>query len=87
MRKRALRTLLAAIFATGFTGVASAQTTTPRTDTMPDRTVQERTMDDRNVDEDKDLGWIGLLGLAGLLGLRRRDGDRVERVHTRTRDT
>ena len=25
--------------------------------------------------EDRDWGWIGLLGLAGLLGLRRRDRD------------
>jgi len=35
-------------------------------------------------DDDRDLGWIGLLGLAGLLGLRRRHhhDDRVEPRHT-----
>ena len=27
------------------------------------------------VDNDRDMGWIGLLGLAGLLGLRRKKHD------------
>jgi MYXO-CTERM domain-containing protein len=28
---------------------------------------------DTDTDNDRDWGWVGLLGLAGLLGLRRRD--------------
>jgi len=36
-------------------------------------------------DNDRDWGWIGLLGLAGLLGLRRRDHDHHVDA-TRTRD-
>jgi len=33
-----------------------------------------------NKDNDRDWGWVGLLGLAGLLGLRRRDN--TESVET-----
>ena len=31
-----------------------------------------------NNDNDRDWGWVGLLGLAGLLGLRRRNTEPVE---------
>lgn len=34
------------------------------------------------VEDDRDFGWIGLLGLAGLLGLRRKNDD-----HSRTTAT
>ena len=48
---------------------AMAQSTTPsdsgQTATTPVTT-------ERVVDNDRDFGWIGLLGLAGLLGLRRK---------------
>ena len=34
------------------------------------------------VEDDKDFGWIGLLGLAGLLGLRRKNDDHVRTTTT-----
>jgi MYXO-CTERM domain-containing protein len=42
-------------------------TTTQSMGAGPDDTTMNRTDDG-----DRDMGWIGLLGLAGLLGLRRR---------------
>ncbi|MCC2675055.1 MAG: hypothetical protein K0R58_2002 [Ramlibacter sp.] len=37
----------------------------------------------RGDDNDRDLGWIGLLGLAGLLGLRRKHHDDDRRDNLR----
>ena len=34
---------------------------------------QTASPNEANNDNDRDWGWVGLLGLAGLLGLRRRD--------------
>jgi MYXO-CTERM domain-containing protein len=42
--------------------------------------------DTRRDDDNRDWGWIGLLGLAGLLGLRRRDREHVHVDTTTTRD-
>ena len=36
------------------------------------------------VEEDRDFGWIGLLGLAGLLGLRRKKEEHIHRTTTTT---
>ena len=60
-------------------------TSTPSTQTMgaaPD-TMNSRPVD---TDHDRDMGWIGLLGLAGLLGLRRRHhhDDHVDTRRTTT---
>jgi hypothetical protein len=37
--------------------------------------------------EDRDYGWLGLLGLAGLLGLRRRPDDRSKDMNRTTSTT
>ena len=36
------------------------------------------------VEEDRDFGWIGLLGLAGLLGLRRKKEEHIVRTTNNT---
>ena len=41
---------------------------------------QTASPNEANNDNDRDWGWVGLLGLAGLLGLRRRDN--TESVET-----
>ena len=38
----------------------------------------------RNAVDDRDYGWLGLLGLAGLLGLRRRPDDHKDVNHRTT---
>lgn len=48
---------------------AMAQSTLP-SDSAQTATTPVTT--ERVVEEDRDFGWIGLLGLAGLLGLRRK---------------
>lgn len=53
------------------TATDPAATSTTTTQTMP-------------VEEDRDFGWIGLLGLAGLLGLRRKKDDHVHRTTNTT---
>ena len=45
-----------------------AQNTTPESG----QTANAPVTTEREVDNDRDYGWIGLLGLAGLLGLRRK---------------
>lgn len=51
---------------------AMAQSTTP-SDNGQIATAPVTT--ERVVDNDRDFGWIGLLGLAGLLGLRRKPAE------------
>jgi MYXO-CTERM domain-containing protein len=41
----------------------------------------------RDDDNDRDYGWIGLLGLAGLLGLRRKHDDHRADVHRTSTNT
>jgi hypothetical protein len=57
----------------GATGAGDAGMTTAQTDARRD-------------DDNKDWGWIGLVGLAGLFGLRRRDREHVHVDTTTTRD-
>ena len=57
---------------------SSTSSTAPATSSTESSTTQsmgagpEDTTMNRTDDGDRDMGWIGLLGLAGLLGLRRR---------------
>ncbi len=69
------RALLAISLTAAVALPVAAQTTTD-----PNATVT--TTQTMPVEDDKDFGWIGLLGLAGLLGLRRKKED-----HTRTTTT
>lgn len=50
----------------------SDTSTSPSTTTMGAGPSDYGTTTTRESDNDRDLGWIGLLGLAGLLGLRRK---------------
>jgi MYXO-CTERM domain-containing protein len=56
-------------------------TTDPAATTTGATTTQVTT---REEDNDRDYGWIGLLGLAGLLGLRRKHDDHRTDVHRTT---
>jgi MYXO-CTERM domain-containing protein len=51
---------------------AQSTPTTESTSTQSMGAGPEDTTMNRTDDGDRDMGWIGLLGLAGLLGLRRR---------------
>lgn len=69
------RALLAISLSAAFALPVSAQTTTdPAATTTTTQTVP--------VEDDKDFGWIGLLGLAGLLGLRRKNDEHVRTTTT-----
>ena len=58
------------------TSSSTTASSSPQTTSAPDTTTMGAGPGDagmtREADNDRDLGWIGLLGLAGLLGLRRR---------------
>ena len=51
---------------------AMAQSTAPSDAAAANNNNGATTTVERRVDNDRDYGWIGLLGLAGLLGLRRK---------------
>jgi MYXO-CTERM domain-containing protein len=58
-----------------------AQTQTAQSSSQGASGNQPSVMEQRPVEDNKDWGWMGLLGLAGLLGLRRkRDDDRISTV-------
>lgn len=57
---------------TSSTTAQSSPTTTEPTSTQSMGAGPTDTTMNRTDDGDRDMGWIGLLGLAGLLGLRRR---------------
>ena len=54
--------------------VAAQTNTDPAATTTTTQTVP--------VEDDKDFGWIGLLGLAGLLGLRRKKDEHIRTTTT-----
>ena len=80
------RTMMTAMVAVGCALVApasasaqgAADTTAPAMTAAPMTTTATDTVPVRQ-DDDRDYGWIGLLGLAGLLGLKRREPTVVHR--------
>ena len=65
---------------------ASSQQTPGATSAGGEAGTSTAQTDTRRDDDNKDWGWIGLIGLAGLLGMRRRDREHVHVDATTTRD-